>query len=164
MRRSEEENVLRWVLRRAQRARQRKMRLDGRLVELRMEMEMPIRGVTYDGMPKGSGNGEGSAALALRLSEIEDKICEQKAEVMAGIAQAMNILAHLPQNDVGREICEMLYIDGMQWGRIAANVPMSRSQCYVRHDAAIRQLLSVPRVREIVEESREAYRLWKSRL
>ena len=157
---NQDEQVLKWMLGQIKRARQRKKRLDDRLMEINAEHFAPIGGIGYDLLPRSSGVGNGAASILFKLAEIEERIYAQKEEIEKCICRVMDILSYLPQDDIGREICEMLHIDGMKWNDIADAIPMSRSQCNVNYNNAIRTLLTFPRIQKMVENNREAYDMW----
>lgn len=126
--------VLRQILGRHYEAVQQKRNLEERLEKLSRE------GYTS------------TASLAYQKSEIELRIEEQKRQVEAALIQIMDILDYLDPISEERMVLELRYIDNLPWSTIEKRVHMSRSTCYNKQCAGIRQLLSFKRVREIVKK------------
>ena len=73
------------------------------------------------------------------------------------MVNVVTILDFLPSESMEREICELRHIDGHEWGDIADQIPMSKSQCHRIHKAAMYELLEFDYVKKLVEENRESY-------
>ncbi len=159
---NEKAEILKWLLGRIYRARQKKKRLDERLAKIRAERNAPLGGVKYKPLPRTSGEDEGAAGIVLKMSEIEDKIYKQQEEIERAIVCVMDILDKLPWDSLEREICEMRHIDTKPWQEIQDGIPMSRSQCYKRYNSAIAMLLSKEKIEQIIEENRENYEKWQA--
>ena len=78
---NQDEQVLKWMLGQIKRARQRKKRLDDRLMEINAEHFAPIGGIGYDPLPRSGGVGNGAASILFKLAEIEERIYAQKEEI-----------------------------------------------------------------------------------
>ena len=155
---NEEVKILKWILGQAYRANRRKAQLDRRLEMIRAECDSPMRAVSYDFTPGSKGQvSEGASGIVIKMSEIEERITEQKKNVDKAIIRTMDIIDYLPEETLEREICELRHIDMMPWKDIQKETSMSRSQCFKRHKSAIGMLLERERVRKMVEDSREAY-------
>lgn len=159
---NEREEILRWLLGRIYRARQKKKHLDERLEKIRAERNAPLGGVRCKPLPRTSGEDEGAARIVLKMSEIEDKIYKQQEEIEQAIVCVMDILDELPWDSLEREICEMRHIDTKPWKEIQDSIPMSRSQCYKRYNSAIAMLLSKEKIERMIEENRESYEKWQA--
>lgn len=158
---NEKAEILKWLLGRIYRARQKKKRLDERLAKIRAERNAPLGGVRYKPLPRTSGEDEGAAEIVLKMSEIEDKIYKQQEEIEQAIVCVMDILDELPWDSLEREICEMRHIDTKPWQEIQDGIPMSRSQCYKRYNGAVAMLLSKEKIERMIEENRESYEKWQ---
>lgn len=103
-------------------------------------------------LEKLSRDGYTSVSLANQQSEIKLRIEDQKRQVEAALIQIMDILDYLDPISEERMVLELRYIDNLPWSTIEKRVHMSRSTCYNKQCAGIRQLLSFKRVREIVKK------------
>lgn len=153
----QDEQVLKWLLGQIFRAEKRKKQLDERLMRINEERKAPIGGQGYEPLPRVSSVGNGAASILFKLADIEERIYEQKAEIEKCIVRVMDILDYLPIDSIGREICELRHLDMMKWKDIEEEIPMSHSQVNKNYRKAIRQLLTFNRIRQMVEENRQAF-------
>ena len=93
----------------------------------------------------------------MKIADIEDRIYEQKEKADKSMVNVVTILDFLPSESMEREICELRHIDGHEWGDIADQIPMSKSQCHRIHKAAMYELLEFEYVKKLVAENRESY-------
>ncbi len=138
--------VLKYFLGRIYRSDKHKSQLDAR-----------IRGIKTKRQIEGCPAGEDPASIRYWISEIEDRIMEQKREIDLAIAQVMDILDYLPIHSIERQICELRHIDFKPWGAISAEIPMSRSQVYRRYRMALDALLANQRVQTVMKEYEGEY-------
>lgn len=103
---------------------------------------------------EGCTAGKDPASIRCWISDIEDRILEQKREIDIAIAQVLDILDYLPIHSTERQICELWHIDFKPWGAISAEIPMSRSQVYRRYRAALDALLENQRVQAVMKNTR----------
>ena len=157
---NKDELVLKWMLGQIKRARQRKKRLDDRLMEINAEHNSPIGGVGYKPLPRNGGISNGAASILFKLADIEERIYAQKTEIEKSIVRVMDILEYLPIDSLEREVCELHYIDGKKMTEIEYVIPMSRAQCYNKLNAAIAMLLTQPRIKTMVRKNTQAYDDW----
>ncbi|MCD8348795.1 MAG: hypothetical protein LUD16_12825 [Lachnospiraceae bacterium] len=157
----EQRKILKWLLKQTFRAEQRKQRLDQRLLLLSEKRNSPIGGAGYDPLPAHTGNSDGAAGIIFKISEIEERIYAQKAEIEKCILQVMDIIDHLPADSIEREICEMRHIDMMSWQEIQSAIPMSRSQCNRRYNAALDILVQNEHIVRLIEENKDRYYEWE---
>lgn len=156
---SEDLDILKWILGQAYRSERRKARLDIRLRRLREEIEGPPGGKGYSPLPRSpQKNTSGAAGVMAEISDIEERIYLQKADIGKAIVKTMDILDYLPKNSDERDICEMRHIDMMQWQQIQEEAHISRSQCFKIYRGALERILQNERVRNIVNESRDEFR------
>jgi AraC-like DNA-binding protein len=159
-----EKQILKWILGKMYRAERKKQYLEQRLHRIAEERDAPIGGRGYAPLPRSSGKpSDGAATIIIRLSEIEERIYRQKEIIDKSINMVMDIIDYLPENEIEREIMERHHIDFMKWKDIAREIPMSRSQVNRRYNAALDQLLTYKRIRQIVEDHEEEYDAWKAR-
>lgn len=161
MEKSLQEDILKWLLGQAFRAEDHKKRLDERLERINAERNAPIGGVGYEPIIKRKDPGEGAASIVFRLADIEERIHNQKSKIEKAIVRVMTIIECIPITEVDREIFEMRHIDMMQWTDIEAAIPMSKSQCIRRYNAAIDRLLLNPWIQEMVKSNEKDYLLWR---
>ena len=93
----------------------------------------------------------------MKIADIEDRIYKQKEKADKSMVNVVTILDFLPSESMEREICELRHIDGHEWGDIADQIPMSKSQCHRIHKAAMYELLEFEYVKKLVAENRESY-------
>lgn len=133
--------VLKYFLGRIYRSDKHKSQLDARIMGIKAKRQI-------EGYP---------ASIRYWISEIEDRIMEQKREIDLAIAQVMDILDYLPIHSIERQICELRHIDFKPWGAISAEIPMSRSQVYRRYRIALDALLANQRVQAVMKEYEGEY-------
>lgn len=138
--------ILKYFLGRIYRSDKHKSQLDAR-----------IRGIEAKRKIEGFPAGEDPASIRYWISDIEDRILEQKKEIDLAIAQVMDILDYLPMHSIERQICELRHIDFKPWGMISAEIPMSRSQVYRRYRMALDALLENQRVQAMMKEYEVEY-------
>lgn len=138
--------VLKYFLGRIYRADRHKSQLDAR-----------IRGIKAKRHIDGCPESEDPASICYWISDIENRILEQKREIDSAIAQVMDILDYLPIHSIERQICELRHIDFKPWREISAEIPMSRSQVYRRYRIAINALLANKRVQAVMKEYEGEY-------
>ena len=124
--------------------------LKKRLLNIVNEMKNPLCGIRYTPTPKSQSKSEGSASLTIRQSEIEERIIAQQKEAERKLTNIMDIMDYLEENSKERVLMEMRYIDCMAWQRIGKELHYSRSQCDNIKNAALEELLSFDRVKEII--------------
>lgn len=138
--------VLKYFLGRIYRSDKHKSQLDAR-----------IRGIKAKRQVDGCPAREDPASIRYWISDIEDRILEQKREIDLAIVQVMDILDYLPIHSIERQICELRHIDFKPWGMISAEIPMSRSQVYRRYRMALDALLENQRVQAMMKEYEVEY-------
>lgn len=134
----------------------RKKSLERRRNEIQREFNNPLKAVSYDGMPHGSGEGVGCAALSFRLDEIETRIKEQMEKSAKVLAEIMDVIEFLPENSTERIIIEHRYIDRYYWGRICKEVHLSRTPATKYLRKGLYQLLEFKKVQQILSEYENA--------
>lgn len=138
--------VLKYFFGRIYRSNKHKSQLDAR-----------IRGIKAKRQIEGCTAGEDPASIRYWISDIEDRILEQKREIDMAIAQVMDIMDYLPIHSIERQICELRHIDFKTWGAISAEIPMSRSQVYRRYRMALDMILENQRVQDVMKEYEGEY-------
>ena len=162
MDREKQKDILKWMLGRAFRAENHKKQLKERLARIRQEMDAPYEAIKYDAMPRSQGNGDGAAALVIKLTEVEEKIVEQMKVVAEAEIRVMEIIEYIPIHEVARQILELRHIDMMTWYEIAEAIPMSRQQCSRKYKEALDSLLQYPEIQKKVEKAEPDYDAWIS--
>jgi len=160
MKRETQEEVLKWMLGRAYRAKHHKKELEDRLERINEEREAPIGSPGYEMMPRTTGPGAGAASILFKLADIEDRIIEQKGEIEKAYIQVMDIIDFIPQAELARRIFELRHLDSMNFTDIAMAIPLARSRCYEIYNDAIDRLLEYPRIRKMVNDAAIEYCQW----
>ena len=126
--------------------------LERRRDEIIREFDSPLTGVSYDGMPHGSGEGVGCAALSLRLDEINTRIKEQMDKSVKVLAEIMDVIDFLPENTMERAIIEHRYIDRFRWWQICKEENISRTPATNYWKKGLKYLLEFKKVQEILKD------------
>lgn len=130
----------------------RKRALERRRDEIIKEFDHPLNSVKYDGMPHGSGEGVGCAALSFRLDEIDTRIREQLHKSTKVLASIMDVIEFLPENSMERSIFEHRYIDRMSWERVCGEVHLTRTPATKYWKKGLYELLEFKKIQQIVSE------------
>ena len=130
----------------------KKRDLEVRREEILREFDSPLTGVSYDGMPHGSGEGVGCAALSFRLDEIETRIKEQMNKSVRVLTQIMDVIEFLPENSTERSILEHRYIDRWSWRKICNEEHLSRTPATKYWRKGLYNLLEFKKIQQIVHE------------
>ena len=69
---------------------------------------------------------DGSVSVVFRISEVEDRIEEQREEMAKAVLNVMDLIDVLPANSTERTVVEMRHIDCRGWDKIAEALYMSR--------------------------------------
>ena len=83
-----------------------------------------------------------------RISEVEDRIDQQREAMAKAVLHVMDMIDLLPQNSMERTVVEMRHIDCKPWEKIAQAVHMSRSRVFDYYNAALDTLLTCKRTEE----------------
>lgn len=130
----------------------RKKTLERRRREIMKEFDMPLSGVSMDGMPKGGGSSNGCATISIRLDDIEQRIREQKEEATKVLNDIMNVIELLPENSFERGIIENRYIDRMGWNLVCQENNFSKSHAIRYWKMGLDELLEMKRTRDIMKK------------
>lgn len=135
------------------RAKRRQRRLEQRLMEIREEMNHPIKAVNYKPINTPTNQiGDGAASFVFRTSDCELRIYEQQTKAEKDLLKIMDIFDYLDANSDERNALELYYIDGLKWERVADEIPCSRSQVFNLQEAGLKKLLSFKRVQGILKK------------
>ncbi len=105
MNKKKQVKVLKYFLGRIYRSDKHKSHLDARITGIKAKRRV-----------EGCPEAEDPASIRYWMSDIEDRILEQKREIDLAIAQVMDILDYLPIHSIERQICELRHIDFKLWG------------------------------------------------
>ena len=94
----------------------------------------------------------GSVSVVFRISEVEDRIEEQREEMAKAVLNVMDLIDVLPANSTERTVVEMRHIDCRGWDKIAEALYMSRSNVFNYYNAAMDKILENKRNRKLLEE------------
>lgn len=132
-------------------ARKKKRILEERHRALTAELNAPAPGSAFRTMPTSRHAGtDGPVSVVFRVSEVEDRIEEQRQEMGKAVLRIMDLIDLLPPNSMERTVVEMRHIDCKKWERIAQEVHMSRSRIIDYYNAALDTLLTYKRTRKVV--------------
>ena len=95
---------------------------------------------------------DGSVSVVFRISEVEDRIEEQREEMAKAVLNVMDLIDVLPANSTERTVVEMRHIDCRGWDKIAEALYMSRSNVFNYYNAALDKILENKRNRKLLEE------------
>ena len=90
-------------------------------------------------------------SVVFRISEVEDRIEEQREEMAKAVLNVMDLIDVLPANSTERTVVEMRHIDCRGWDKIAEALYMSRSNVFNYYNAAL-DILENKRNRKLLEE------------
>lgn len=130
----------------------RKKELEGRRKEIEQEFNHPLKGVSYDGMPHGSGENVGCAALSFRLDEIDTRIKEQMAKAAKVLTEIMDVIDFLPENTIERSVIEQRYIDRKNWIQICRANHISKTPATRYWKKGLYKLLEFKKIQMLMEE------------
>lgn len=136
----------------------RKKTLERRRREIMKEFDMPLSGVSMDGMPKGGTPSSGCAAISIRLDDIEQKIREQAEQATKILSDILDVIELLPDNTPERGIIESRYIDRMGWSQVCQENNFSRTHAIRYWKKGLDDLLSKKRARDIMKKYGFEYR------
>lgn len=132
-------------------ARKKKRILEERHRVLSAELNAPAPGSAFRTMPTSRRAGtDGPISVVFRVSEVEDRIEEQRQEMGKAVLRIMDLIDLLPPNSMERTVVEMRHIDCKKWERIAQEVHMSRSRIIDYYNAALDAILAYKRARKVV--------------
>lgn len=134
----------------------RKRELEERRKDIVHEFDHPLKGVSYDGMPHGSGECLGSAALSFRLDEIDTRIKEQMVKAAKVLTEIMDVIGFLPENSIERSIIEKRYIDRKNWVQICRAEHISRTPAIRCWKKGLYELLKFKKIQQIVAEYKDS--------
>lgn len=129
--------------------------LERREKEIAMELESPLHGISYDGMPRGSSQSVGCAAISFRLDEIRTRIKEQKNEAARILSEIMEVIAYLPPGSMPRRVIEHRYIDRQNWNRICKDMHISMTPAKRYWKKGLYDLLEFKKIQQIVDRYRQ---------
>ena len=111
---------------------------------------MPISGVTYDGMPKGSGVGDRVANLAIKFIDNERDLEQRCKKAQARMEDIMEVIRLLPEKD-DQQIFELRYTLSATWEDIGKRFHLSESSVRRRCAAGLKQLSRDKRASKIID-------------
>lgn len=129
--------------------------LERREREIQAEFNSPLHGISYDGMPKGSSQSVGCAAISFRLDEVQTRIREQRNEAARILSEIMEVIEYLPMESIQRQIIEHRYIDRHNWGKICKDMHISMTPAKRYWKKGLYDLLEFKKIQQLVEKYRE---------
>lgn len=137
-------------------ARRKKRILEERHRALADELRSPAPGSTYRTMPASRpSKTDGAVSVVFRISEVEDRIEDQRKEMESAVLRVMDLIDLLPANSMERTVVELRHIDCKKWERIAMEVHMSRSRVIDYYNAALDTLRPYKRTGKLVGDYTE---------
>lgn len=139
-------------------AKMKKQILEERHRTLSADLRDPGVGSAYRTMTKAKKQARegGAVSLVYRISEVEDRIDQQREAMAKAVLHVMDMIDLLPQNSMERTVVEMRHIDCKPWDKIAREIYMSRSAVFNYYNAALDKLLEFKRTRKLLEDFQEA--------
>lgn len=104
--------------------------------------------VNLDGMPKGHGEKDKTARLAVQLAECENAL---QAELSTAWRIRLDIIETLGElkNAKHQQLLHAKYISGETWERIAVDMDITWRYCYMLHGAALVELENILKQKKI---------------
>jgi hypothetical protein len=122
-------------------AKQKKQILEERRRTLSADLRGPSTSPAYKATPSAKPvYPDGAGAVVLRIAEVEDRLEEQRAEMVKAVQNVMDMIDLLPAGSTERTVVEMRHIDCKPWDRIAREIYMSRSAVFNYYNAALDML------------------------
>ena len=120
---------------------------------LSSELRAPSTGAAFRLTPPTKPTKtDGSVSVVFRISEVEDRIEEQREEMAKAVLNVMDMINALPPNSTERTVVEMRHIDCRGWDKIAEALYMSRSNVFNYYNTALDMLLENKRNRKLLED------------
>ena len=129
----------------------RKKNLERRRREIIKDFDMPLSGVSINGMPKGGGTPAGCAALSIRLDDIEQRIKEQAEAATKVLSDILDVIELLEDHTPERGIIENRYIDRMKWDAVCRENNFSKTHAIRYWKKGLDELLLKKRTRDIMK-------------
>lgn len=129
----------------------RKKNLERRRREIIKDFDMPLSGISMNGMPKGGGTPAGCAALSIRLDDIEQRIKEQAEAATKVLSDILDVIELLDDYTPERAIIENRYIDRMKWDKLCIENNFSKSHAIRYWKKGLDELLQKKRTRDIMK-------------
>ena len=130
----------------------RKKALERRRREIMKEFDMPLSGISMDGMPKGGGSSNGCAVISIRLDDIEQRIREQTEKATKVLNDIMDVIELLPESSFERGIIESRYIDRLGWDHVCRENNFSKSHALRYWKMGLDELLEKKRTKDIMKK------------
>ena len=130
----------------------KKRDLERRRKEIIKEFDHPLSAISYDGMPRSSGEGVGCAAISFRLDEIDTRISDQMDKAAKVLNEIMEVIDFLQENSIERSIIEYRYIDRLSWDHICIREHISRTPATRHWRKGLYELLEFKKVQKIIRE------------
>lgn len=149
----ENRRLLKRYLSQYYRATEKQGTLKRRLADLQAELRNPgISASTFTVQRRKKGRpSDGAAALALKISEIENRIRDQLWTEAQSVGDILDILDLLPPDSTEKEVLELRHIDCKSWTQIQRIVHLTRSPCFEYYNKGLDQLLATDRVKRTLE-------------
>ena len=100
-------------------------------------------------LPPG-GDRPGNYWQAERRAQCAKALEEQRAVTASARDGLIKALCFLPSGSERRYVLELRYLDSLSWGVVAEVAHMSRSNCFNKASAGIRELLGYSEVQEMI--------------
>lgn len=95
--------------------------------------------INLDGMPKGQGEKDKTARLAIQLAECETVLQEELSNLWRIRMEIVETLGEL-KNAKHQQLLHAKYIIGETWEHIAVDMDITWRYCYILHGAALTEL------------------------
>lgn len=142
--------LLKRYLNRYNKAKNRIKELEKLLVQLREDGAFPQSPGSSPTRIQSNSVGNGTAELALRVVEIEERINSQKRQLSTLLGEILDVLDYLPLESDERAVFELRYLGGKREAFICKARYISRSTYYRLFDSGYKALLQYRRIGEIL--------------
>ena len=132
-------------------AKQKKRILGERRRTLSAELRGPSTAPAFRATPSAKlVHPDGAGALVFQITDVEERIEAQQAEMARAVQNVMDLIDLLPMGSMERTVVEMRHIDSRKWERIASEVHMSRSRVIDYYNAALDALAANEKSGEVI--------------
>lgn len=150
----EYKELLKMYLEQYYNCKRKKALLERRLRDVIRELKEPIGGMGYSPVPRSETNkiSEGSASIIYRMSEIEERISQQKDNMELAMLKVMDIMDFLPEDSTERAVLELRHIDCKPWKDVVKDMNLTRTPCNDYYNKGLVKLLGFKKVMKLIND------------
>ena len=104
----------------------------------RLRAEAESVSINIDGMPKGTGNDDRTARLAVQLADLESTLMSEMSVLWANRMRIITMMGNM-KNHKHQTLLHKRYIECKTWEVIAYEMDISWRHCYRLHGSALNE-------------------------